>query len=80
MSKWTSSWVLAALLAAAIEPILAKLGYRGDATPLQLLVMKNVVAACMILPLTRAWNWIGWRRRVCRLAERTAERSSSVRR
>ncbi|MCA9797262.1 MAG: EamA family transporter, partial [Candidatus Eremiobacteraeota bacterium] len=29
-------------------------------TPLQLLVMKNVVAACMILPLTRAWNWIGW--------------------
>lgn len=60
MSKWTSSWVLVALLAAAIEPILAKLGYRGAATPLQLLVMKNVVAACMILPLTRAWNWVGW--------------------
>lgn len=60
MNRLAWIWVLAALSAAAIEPILAKFGYRGNATPDQLLVMKNVVAACMILPLTRAWKWIGW--------------------
>ena len=59
MKRLTWVWVLAALTAASIEPILAKFGYRGDATPDQLLVMKNVVAACMILPLTRAWKWVG---------------------
>ena len=41
-----ASWiVLLALLSASIEPILVKLGYRGNVTPLQLLVMKNIVGA-----------------------------------
>lgn len=50
--------VLLALLAASIEPILVKLGYRGTVTPLQLLVLKNVVAALVILPLTRHFRLV----------------------
>lgn len=55
----SSAWVLLALTAASIEPILVKLGYRGTVTPLQLLVMKNVVAAAVILPLTRHFRLLG---------------------
>lgn len=54
----SSIWVLLALTAASLEPILVKLGYRGAVTPLQLLVMKNVVAAAVILPLTRHFRWL----------------------
>ena len=50
--------VLVALLAASIEPILVKLGYRGTVTPLQLLVMKNLVAAAVILPMTRHFRLV----------------------
>ena len=50
--------VLLALLAASIEPILVKLGYRGTVTPLQLLVLKNVVAALVILPMTRHFRLV----------------------
>lgn len=42
-------WVLAVLLATAVQPILVKLGYRGDASPLQLLVMKNLVSGVAVL-------------------------------
>lgn len=41
-------WVLMVLLATAVQPILVKLGYRGDASPLQLLVMKNLVSALAV--------------------------------
>src|SRR5687768_5992033 len=58
-SKATRVWVLLALFAASIEPIVVKLGYRGSVTPLQLLVCKNIFAAVVILPLTRSWQWIG---------------------
>ena len=57
--RLTGFWVLAALFAASIEPIVVKMGYRGSVTPLQLLVFKNVFAAMVILPLTRSWQWIG---------------------
>ena len=50
--------VLLALLAASIEPILVKLGYRGAVTPLHLLVLKNVVAALVILPMTRHFRLV----------------------
>lgn len=50
--------VLLALLSASIEPILVKLGYRGSVTPLQLLVMKNIVAALVILPMTRHFRLV----------------------
>lgn len=56
----TSFWVFFALLAASIEPIIVKLGYRGHLTPIDLLVYKHVVAALVIVPLARAWRWIGW--------------------
>ncbi|MBQ7529465.1 EamA family transporter [bacterium] len=54
-----TSWiVILALLSASIEPILVKLGYRGTVTPLQLLVMKNIVAAVVILPMTRQFRLV----------------------
>ena len=54
-----ASWiVLLALLSASIEPILVKLGYRGNVTPLQLLVMKNIVGALVILPMTRHFRLV----------------------
>jgi len=55
----TAAWVLAALLGASIEPILVKLGYRAAATPWQLLALKNLVAAAVIVPLARAPKWPG---------------------
>ena len=68
-SKWhlfatsnaSMAWVLMALLAASIEPIMVKLGYRGGASPLQLLVFRNIFAAITILILTRRLVWLGWR-------------------
>ncbi len=56
--KGSAICVLLALLAASIEPILVKLGYRGTVTPLQLLVLKNVVAALVILPMTRHFRLV----------------------
>jgi hypothetical protein len=55
----TLAWVLAALLGASLEPILVKLGYRAEATPWQLLALKNLVAAAVIVPLARAPKWPG---------------------
>ncbi len=53
-------WVSIAIIAASIEPIVVKLGYRASATPMQLLVAKNLVGALLIVPITRTWRWIGW--------------------
>lgn len=50
-SRW--SWVLVALTAACVEPIAVKLGYRAAATPWQTLLVRNAIAALVILPLTR---------------------------
>lgn len=55
----TLAWVLAALLGASLEPILVKLGYRAEATAWQLLALKNLVAAAVIVPLARAPKWPG---------------------
>ena len=55
----TTAWLLAALVAASIEPVLVKFGYRAQATPWQLLVVKNLVAAAAIVPITRQLRWIG---------------------
>ena len=45
--------VLAALFASSLEPVLAKVGYRGNVDPWQLLFLKNTVGAIVITPLTR---------------------------
>lgn len=51
-------WVLVALFAASIEPIVVKLGYRGSLSPWQALAYKNIVAAFVIMLLTRSWSSI----------------------
>ena len=56
-----AAWILAALIAASIEPIIVRMGYRGTVTPYQLLVIKTTVAAILIFPLTRKFRWIGWK-------------------
>ncbi|MFA7340700.1 MAG: DMT family transporter [Candidatus Obscuribacterales bacterium] len=52
----STGWVLLALTAASIEPILIKLGFQAQATPVQLLVLKNLVAAAVMLLLVRGWK------------------------
>jgi drug/metabolite transporter (DMT)-like permease len=54
-------WVLLALCAASIEPILVKVGYNGAVTPLQLIAIKAVVGGACVLPLTRRFRCVGWR-------------------
>lgn len=59
-SKATASgWITLALVAASLEPILVKFGYREAISPLQLLFLKNVIGALLIVPLTGKWKWIG---------------------
>lgn len=53
-------WLTAAIFAASAEPIFVKLGYSAGVTPLQVFVLKNVCAALIVLPLTRAFKWVGW--------------------
>ncbi len=52
----TAAWVMLALTAASVEPILIKLGFQAQATPLQLLILKNLVAALTMLVLVRGWQ------------------------
>ncbi len=52
----TMAWVVLALTAASIEPILIKLGFQALGTPVQLLVLKNLVAAVVMLGLVRGWK------------------------
>jgi drug/metabolite transporter (DMT)-like permease len=61
LMKSASFWISIAFIAASIEPIIVKLGYLGSITPAQLLVVKCVVGALVLLPLARAWRWVGWR-------------------
>ncbi len=55
-----TAWVSLVLLAASIEPIIVKLGYGAHCTPFQLLAIKNIVAALVVLPVTRVWRWVGF--------------------
>jgi drug/metabolite transporter (DMT)-like permease len=54
-------WILLALTAASLEPIFIKLGFRSGATPLQMIVYRNLFALGAILLINRKWVWIGWR-------------------
>lgn len=49
----TSAWVILALTAASVEPVLIKLGFQAQATPVQLLVLKNLISAVVMLALVR---------------------------
>ena len=50
----TSTLILAALLAASVEPVLVRLGYRGHATAAQLWFARSIVAAVVVVPITRS--------------------------
>ena len=44
-------WIMLALLVGSIEPIVAKYGLRGAVTPIQLFVVRNLVAAVVLSPV-----------------------------
>lgn len=52
-------WVVLALTAATVEPVLVKLGYRADVTALQLLVYKMLFSGVAMMAITRRFVWIG---------------------
>jgi drug/metabolite transporter (DMT)-like permease len=51
-------WASVALVSGSIEPIAAKLGFRADATPWQVQLARSIVAALVILPITRRIAWL----------------------
>lgn len=55
----TYIWLGACLVAASIEPIVVKLGYAANCSPWQLLALKSLVGALVILPLSRKLEWVG---------------------
>ena len=61
LSKSGTFWIIVTIITSSLEPVLAKIGYRGYATPFQLLFIKAVVGALAILPLTGRKHWIGLR-------------------
>ena len=46
-------WVSLAVLATAVQPILVKLGYRVNLSAAQLLIVKNILSALVVLPFVR---------------------------
>ncbi len=53
-------WVITALFASNIDPILVKLGYMSTCTPWQLLCLKHLGGALVICLLTRKARWVGF--------------------
>lgn len=51
-----SVWITAALLAASIEPIVAKFAYQSNVDAVQLILLKNVIGALFMIPLLRTWK------------------------
>lgn len=51
-------WAAVALVSGSIEPIAAKIGLRDDASPWELQLARSVIAAIVILPLTRRIGWL----------------------
>jgi drug/metabolite transporter (DMT)-like permease len=60
MSKLkVSGWITLALAAASLEPILIKFGYRDRIEPAQLIILKNITAVLVMLPLAGKLKLIG---------------------
>lgn len=51
-----SVWITAALIAASIEPIVAKFAYQGNVDAIQLIVLKNILGALFMVPILRNWK------------------------
>jgi drug/metabolite transporter (DMT)-like permease len=55
----TVAWVATALLASSIEPLVVKLGLKGNASASQLLILKLIFGGLFIAPIYKYINWIG---------------------
>lgn len=55
----TIAWVAAALIASSIEPLVVKLGLKGNASASQLLILKLIFGGLFIAPIYRYVTWIG---------------------
>lgn len=53
------AWVATALIASSIEPLVVKLGFNGNATATQLLILKLVFGGLFIAPIYRYLTWVG---------------------
>ena len=51
-------WVSLMVLATAVQPILVKLGYRTQLDAAQLLLVKNLLSALIVLPAWRYFRWL----------------------
>lgn len=51
-----SVWITAALLAASIEPIVAKFAYQSNVDAVQLIFLKNVIGALFMIPILRIYK------------------------
>lgn len=49
-------WISLALLAASIEPIIAKFAFRDGVEAVQLIVLKNIIGALFVLPIVFQWR------------------------
>ena len=47
------------IILAAIEPVIAKLAYTQNITPIDLIIVKSIIGALFILPVTRCFKWVG---------------------
>lgn len=55
----TVAWVAAALIASSIEPLVVKLGLKGNASASQLLILKLIFGGLFIAPIYKYVTWIG---------------------
>jgi drug/metabolite transporter (DMT)-like permease len=51
-------WAALALFSGSVEPIAAKVGFRADASPWQVQLARSIVAAIVIVPITRRLDWL----------------------
>lgn len=53
-----NAWAALALITGSIEPIAAKVGFRAEASVWELQLARSMIAALVILPLTRRIGWL----------------------
>jgi hypothetical protein len=51
-----SVWITLALLAASIEPIVAKFAFKEAVGAVQLIMLKNCIGGLLMLPVLRRWK------------------------
>lgn len=66
VSKTDTNWfaatcIVVAIVAASIEPIVVKLGLENQLSSFHLFVVKSIIGGMLIFPLTRTFQWVGFR-------------------